>query len=620
MSKEQLGLGNLLKNKLKNKFSLAVSIIIIGYVLSFPFLNGWMNPITWDGFGYYLYLPMTFIYGDLGISDYSVIDTVTQEQFVSTTVYQIYKTETGNWIIRYPMGVAALQSPFYLFGHLFAKIGGYHANGFTPPYQVSLICGGIFYFSMGIMLLRKILLRWFSDIVTTVVLVALFFGTNLENQAVLSVAMPHVLIFFLYTVIVWYTIKWHEKSTLFNSIILGGTIGLATICRPTEVVSILIPIFWGVQNPLKIWNKIKDQLLNNRKYVLIVIISFIVLVFMQMLYWKVYAGKFVFNSYNNPGEGLDLLSPHTFNSLFSFRKGWFIYTPIMVFFVLSFIWFKKQKPQYFWSFFLYFILNLYLVSSWTNWWYAGSFGQRALVQSYAVLAIVFAFFVGHLIKKNNKIKIAFLALLLLLFVGLNLFQSWQYKKGIIHDSRMTFDYYMASFLKTTKLDSEKDKLLIYDRDLTFEQAMAIYDYHQEIIFQTDFKDEYFDRAYSKNGALLIDTSNEYSTPYKIEFGDITNNDNAWIKIEFMYFTTDTVGNLSIVNLIENNEGNYGYTANNIFLDIKPNSEEKWRKKVVFYSPPVIRNYKDKYVTYFWNVSKNETAYIDDLKITVFKIK
>ncbi|MBK6776976.1 MAG: hypothetical protein IPG74_14450 [Flavobacteriales bacterium] len=55
------------------------------------------------------------------------------------------------------------------------------------------------------------------------------------------------------------------------------------------------------------------------------------------IYWKVYAGSFFWDSYQNPGEGLDIFYPHIHNFLFSFRKGWLLYSPLIALALLGFI-------------------------------------------------------------------------------------------------------------------------------------------------------------------------------------------------------------------------------------------------------------------------------------------
>lgn len=492
----------------KNRCSLFIALAVILYICSWPFYNYWLSPFTWDTFGYYLYLPMSFIHHDLGISDFSILEEVKREQFISPTFYQINKTETGNWLIRYPMGLAVLHAPFYGIGHLFAKGFGYAQNGFSLPYQIAITSGSLFYISSSVLILRNILLRWFKDNIVAITLLLLFFGTNIISQVTVSATMPHAILFFIYTLIIYFTIKWHEKKSLLNSVLLGGVIGLAVISRPTEVVAVLIPLLWGVQN----WKELKEKIAtiwehNRKSLILAIFISFAV-ISLQLIYWKTYTGHFIYNSYNNVGEGLDLLAPHILNVLFSFKKGWLIYTPMMLLAIVGFYFLKKKKPAYFLPLFSFFILNLYLVSSWTCWWYAASFGQRALVQSYVVMVIALAFFIQALFKMKILTKIIF-ASFIVFFLGLNIFQNYQFRLGIIHSHRMTADYYKAVFGKLDVQPGDYERLLSFNRDLTFEESLKNYNYEVNEIYKNGFEnddnlvtEEY---KHSGNKALVVNS-------------------------------------------------------------------------------------------------------------------
>ena len=66
------------------------------------------NVISWDVFGYYLYLPGLFIYNDLGFNDWSWIDNIVEIYNSTDTVYQISKGPLGNNINKYSMGMAFL--------------------------------------------------------------------------------------------------------------------------------------------------------------------------------------------------------------------------------------------------------------------------------------------------------------------------------------------------------------------------------------------------------------------------------------------------------------------------------------------------------------------------------
>ena len=89
------------------------------------------------------------------------------------------------------------------------------------------------------------------------------------------------------------------------------------------------------------------------------------------------------------------------------------------------------------------IINIWIIISWNNWRYGGSYSTRALVQSYPVFALAFAGFVSWML--SYRWKYAFYAFGLYL-IGVNLFQVWQYQKNIIHYDDMNRAYYQAVYL------------------------------------------------------------------------------------------------------------------------------------------------------------------------------
>ncbi|MDB4089388.1 hypothetical protein N9544_07160 [Flavobacteriales bacterium] len=608
----------------KNKISLFVVFALAIYFVSYPFLNGWPNPFVYDTFGYYLYLPMAFIHQDLGMQDFSVIENLRQEQFISPTLYQIHEAETGSWIIRYPSGLSVLLSPFYIIGHWIAKWGGYSQNGFSLPYQIAIVSGCLFYITSSLFLLRKILLNWFSDKVVAFTIVIICLGTNFIHQATLNTAMPHTLLFFLYTLIILFTIKWHKNKSFLNSVLLGVVIGLATICRPIEIISLFIPLFWEVSN----WNSFKEKISNiwknHLRSLIIAVVSGILIVFIQMLYWKIYAGHFIYNSYQNPGEGLDLMFPHIFDVLFSFKKGWFIYTPIIMFAFVGFYFLKKEKPKYFWSFAVFIALNLYLVSSWTCWWYAQSFSQRALVQSYVVLAIVLAFFIQAFFKLSN-IKKGVFGALILFFIGLNIFQLNQYNDGIINGDRMTFDAYKAVFGKSEFDKNSLEPLLSYNRDISFEDANKKYLFENKVCSNEDFEGRDLGDGVelNENNKLLRvgpESGEIYFNEWLKPYNEFTEKEFIWVSISFKALVSDSNSRTRIVMNIKRNKNgeNYGYFAKDISKH-KNFEINKWKNYTYYYLTPHIRNKKDIFQSYFWYGGGGDVL-IDNIQISHFQEK
>src|SRR3989344_5939704 len=165
--------------KNKNKESLIVVFLVCVCLLYFHFslprytYDGFTKEMNWDVLSYYLYLPLIFLHDDLGIKDYSYIEHLFNQYHFSPTFYQASRVENGNgnYVMMYTMGLAMLESPFFLIGHLWAKLGGYPTDGFSYPYQFCVSSGVMIYILGGVFLVRKILLRFISDRATSITLI-----------------------------------------------------------------------------------------------------------------------------------------------------------------------------------------------------------------------------------------------------------------------------------------------------------------------------------------------------------------------------------------------------------------------------------------------------------------
>ncbi|MFT7011798.1 MAG: hypothetical protein ACJAWR_001821, partial [Flavobacteriales bacterium] len=208
---------------MKNKYSLIVCVLVTVVLIQFR-VNYNSNPssnelkvTTWDSFGYYSYLPSIFIYDDCKQLNWiPAIDSI--YEVTGGKLYQANKVENGNYVFKYLGGVAIMETPLFLIGHLIAKNTSYPADGFSAPYQYSLAYGVILYFILALLLLRSILLRYFNDFSVSLSLLLLVLATNLIQYIGIDNAQSHSYIFPLYVLIVYFTIKWHEKpSILFAS-------------------------------------------------------------------------------------------------------------------------------------------------------------------------------------------------------------------------------------------------------------------------------------------------------------------------------------------------------------------------------------------------------------------
>jgi len=592
---------------------ICVALLCIGYI-HFP-----LNILCWDVFGYYLYLPLTFIYHDLGLSDRSIIDTIIQQYHSTGSFYQSFQSPTGDWVMRYPIGLSIMYSPFFFIGHLYALVSDYPADGFSMPYQYAIWWGSMLFAFTGIIVLRKVLQKFFQDKIVAVLLIVLTLGTNytLHTSIHGQGAMPHDYLFTLYSFILWFTIRWHETYKIKYALLLALVCGLAMLSRPSEIVALLIPIFWGVYDKQTIYHKI--NLIKEKKNQLIAFaIVLTALGFIQFTYWKIYTGSFLFDSYYNPGEGLDLFPPHTIDSLFSFRNGWLIYTPVMIFALIGFVFLYKKDKGLFAPFFIFFILNLWIVTSWTIWWNGPSFGQRYLIASYPTLAIPLGFFLTTIFEKKKLYKYS-LGIILGFLICLNIFQSWQMASGILPTPRMTKAAYFAAFGET-EIPENIEKMLILDPLAPGASDINETEYSLAKILVQDFENiesASKEIAFSKLHSFKIDSASIYSPNVEVKYRDLTKRDYVKTKITLqLYCTVDPKENPgSLVANFEHNGKSYGYAA----TDVEKQSIElnKWSTVTFNYLTPVIRSGRDKLKVYYWHRGK-KPVYIDDLKVEVWE--
>lgn len=599
-----------------NRYSLA-AVVVVSMLLvftNFCWFPG--NILSWDVFGYYLYLPLVFIYGDLGLDNIEVVKSIITEYNSSSSLYQAYQIETGQWVLRYPIGLAVLYLPFFVLGHFFSLFFGFAADGFSLPYQVAVLLAGIFYSIVGFFLIRRILIRFFNDRIVGFTIMILFLGTNLFWHLGFhgSNAMSHTFLFFFYAAIIHATIRMYEDFKVQRVILVALIAGLAVLSRPSEMVCILIPLFWGVDSLLALRTRIRF-LVSNFGKIAIGFLMLLVVVSPQLTYWKFATGDFFFYSYgDNPGEGFDFLSPHIYDVLFSFRKGWLLYTPLMLFSIVGIIIALKLKKQYALAISFYFLFNFLIVSSWSCWWYAESYGQRALLQSYAVLSIPLCLSFSTMSEIRNK-NLKFIGYCLIgLLVAFNLFQTWQFKNGLIHPSRMTYESYSLHFMKTKPELSFEESLLL-DRDgfnsvnFDFSNYVLVKQNHLEL------NDDDVIDTLGINGQW-VSGNDSYGKAIEIPISMITDKEHAVLRITMSAVIPDTAGfKGSLVCSAYHN--NAGFAFRSVDLEKTPIPQGRNFETTMNYLTPLYRSNKDILKIFYWSRSPNGIL-IKDINVEIWE--
>lgn len=448
------------------KPSLYLFIFLI--IFSIDRNNRWVNfnkdsfPFVDDVDQFYCYLPAVFIHHDL--------------TFSYPNNYWTVKAANGTKMARPTYGMALMYSPFFFIGHSIAKANNYKTDGYSLPYKWSIHFGTILYSLFGLWFCRKNLLRFFNEIITLITLICVFLGTNLFYYTYGWGEMSHAYLFFIFSVFIYFTIKWYDTKKTKYIFLFSFFAGFATLIRPTDCVILLFPLLLGATNLNELRERITSFIQLKNKLVIAVLL-FLFPIFIQMIYWKVYSGSWITYTYGQK-ERFFFSDPQIFNFLFSFRKGWFIYTPVMFFILIGIPFLRKTSEELFYFLILFFLINVYVLSSWWDWAFGGSFGCRAIIQHYAFFAFGLASFISivfNLLKEKIIVNYTLrtcLCILFLYLIDLNQTQSWKYKYGLIHYNGMTRDAYFYMFDKTYL---NKEELLEFEKKIKIPDINAMLD-------------------------------------------------------------------------------------------------------------------------------------------------
>lgn len=561
--------------------SFAVGAILIAYALVFM-LQGFNYILTWDVFGYYLYLPATFIYSDPFFQDQTWVDSVIASYENTGSLYQLVELSEGRREVKYSIGIALLNLPFFALGHLHAVLSGAATDGFSGPYNLWINIGYLFYALVGLFAIKSVLQRLFSPAVSGIVLLLLYFGSNLLDQIIGAGGMPHVYAFCLYALLFLCLCEWGEKPSRKLSLLTGLVLGTLAIVRPPEAIAIIIVVLWnydGGSFKAFVHHKIIHWFASVWAPVAVGMASIVALQFVR---WKMATGSFLFFGYQNPGEGFDFMSPYTWDFLFSFRKGWLLYSPLMVFALIGLFFLNKSKLR--WSIGLHVILSIYIVSSWSCWWYADSFGNRGIVQTYAVLALPMAAFVRWSANQSWVLRGASY-LLLFLTAGLNLFQTWQFNEGMIHSGRMTQEAYSAVFLSCS-MPEDIDALFSIDREAAMRHPIDTSVFSEQTLKHVPGEDSL---SAAKPYAPVI------QEPYK----DLTGQDHVWIEVEATLIRANSESNWpALAFSVERAEGEYAVSYQWPAAELAASGKDTIRFRGAYLTPH-IRSIDDRVKAYFW---------------------
>ena len=391
---------------------------------------------VWDVANYYSYLPAKFC---------------NHNSFNFESGMQVYLPDSpkGEKIPKVTYGMSILYSPFFALAYKIAINQNSPRDGFSEPFRTCMHWCGILYGLFGLIFLRKFLLKFFNEITVAITLAICFFGTNLFYYTMGNSEMSHSHLFFLLSAFLLATYNWHQSATWLKTFAIGLLLGIISLIRPTEILIVLIFIFWSVSG----FAEVKTQIAKFWKYKLHILAMFAIIILLwipQFLFWKERTGHYFFFSYGD--EKFFWGDPQIINVLFSYRKGWLTYSPLIWFVFIGFFFMKDEVKKLRPLVITLLVINVYMLSCWWDWFFGGGFGARGFTQHIAFLSLPIASFCNYFISTQTVNKIFQFGRLLffaIVFSGISLSigQTYQFVKLYIHFNAMSKEAYWHVFGK-----------------------------------------------------------------------------------------------------------------------------------------------------------------------------
>lgn len=585
-------------------------IIALALIVRFRWLGNdggnWRYTIHGDGSGQYYYLPAALIYHNL------------ERPVTEPPPGNFFSRANERWVNRFYCGTSVSILPFFGLASAASSISGEPVDGYSLFFQCGVSVAAMFYFLAGLYFLSK-LLRLFqiSERWIAVTLLLISFGTNILYYVVYEPSMAHVYAFAWITVFLYLAKKislgkYNSRDVIF----CFAAFAMVVLVRSVNVLMLLaLPFIAGSITGLRVTVR---GLFQRRIALATGTIIFFILISIQFLLYYLQTGKVFLNSYSD-AEGFNFLSPEITGFLFSYRKGLFVYTPLLLLSLAGLIILFKKDRFRFAGLLLFLFMIVYLLASLRNWYGGDSFGIRHMIDYYALFTILLAIALENI----KGIARAVLITCSVLCVFLNLVQSYQYATYILHPATMNKEKYWYAFLKTGKeyvgtiagtddTPGELEEKPLRSYYTNFEDSASVFR-HGNVKPGKNAGEEGLVAAF--------DANTEFGAELAIQRGVIRSNERYFVRAKLRRYENEqfAAGKALLVLSVDSSNGKNHLLEYYRINELPRNEFGIWHE-VHFNFPlppiplddPVVR-------FYIWNPEKR-SFYIDELSIEIYRVK
>lgn len=327
-----------------------------------------------DNLAYYQYLPALFVDGNFDRMPW------------------VYVLENGKGLSLVTLGVALLQLPFYLLGHVWANAFGYNLDGYSPPFAVANMLSTAVYTGLGCVLAYRLARRYADEVSALTAVVLLFAVTNLFYYAVYEPGYSHAYSFFLIGWVCWSALRVQEEGRVVHVFSLVVATSLMLLVRQLNVFVLAFPLIAGAGMAgglRQAWRNVVAR----RTALLVAMLLALLPWLLQMVYWHHITGEAFTFAYGKKGEHFEWDKMVPGLVLFSHRNGWLVYSPFLIPVLAALLLHAVRRERAALGVLAVVTVTWLFYSAWWCWWLGTSFGARGMVDLYGLLAIPCAWLV-----------------------------------------------------------------------------------------------------------------------------------------------------------------------------------------------------------------------------------
>lgn len=564
--------------------------------------EGWRETIRSDAKGYYGYLVAVFIRGDLGHEPYAWEYT--------------QRTPTGT-LNKYFCGTSVMMAPWFIVGHDLAlgdpKV---RHDGFSSYEMKAISVGGWLYLLLGLLCMRALLMGMgVRDGIILWVILALGLGTTLLQYAAVQPGWSHIHSFCTISAFLLLAHKLGRGGDPRWAIAAAALLGLIVIIRPVNgLVLLAVPIVTG-NNTIPLI----QRLLARPIVVVLAATSAAAIIFLQPLLWYMQTGNWFEWGYRN--EGFHWWRPEVLEVLFGFRRGLFLWTPVLLLPALcAFLLWRRDRTRSVFSL-LYWASNTYIISAWWIWYYGSGFGSRVYIDHYPVLFIPFALVANRWNTRWWTITRMFI----ILCIAFHLAQFAQYHLQVLHVESMDREKYMWSLLRFDEAHRDKlggnNELPPYHPHGLEDVLVAATDLERPSEFWHGGNIQRHPKAFSGAHVCVYDARTEFGSTFIAPPGSIPLGRELHVEAVVQRYEEhagDSFDAIGIVS-VQRPDSSFAFYKSFRMNPLPGDKDDHWRR-LHFEIPVVALHEGERLSFYLWNQGRRSRFLLDDLFIRVRAVK